>query len=130
MVAEYYRRAPVQGNGNIVWSLGGQAPVFYYSNAGGYVELDFALTLGTVTGTILSGKNKSAFKFQQGNYAASVNGGTLFTSSEAQSWITPTSLLIGAGSYVGLTRVNGPIARLAYYTARLPNAQLQALTAT
>jgi hypothetical protein len=132
IVAEYYKRAPQQGNGNYVWSLGSTAPAFYYSNAGGYLELDFAAGLGTATGTALSGKNKSAFKFQQGNYAASVNGGTVFTSFNVSSWTTPTSLLIGSGFGVafGAARLSGPLARLAYYPVRLPDAQLQTLTAS
>jgi hypothetical protein len=127
MVAEYYRRAPQQGNGNYIWSLGGGAPSFAYNNVGGYLELDFALSLGLVYGTALTGKNKSAFKFQQGSYAAIVNGGTIATSSNATGW-TPTSLLIGGGSYFLLPRINSPIARLTYYTAQLPNNQLKFLT--
>ena len=130
MVAEYYKSAPQQGNGNYVWSLGSNTPAFAYNNAGGYLELDFTVALGTVTGTALTGKNKSAFKFQQGSYAASVNSGTVFTSSNASSWTTPTSLLIGAGSNVILSRINSTIARLAYYPVRLSDTQLQALTAT
>jgi len=130
IVAEYYKRAPQIGNGNCVWSLGYQAPVFVYNDGGGLIELDFAVGLFFVFGANLPGKNKSAFKFQQGNYAATVNGGTIATSYNTTSWITPTSLQIGAGASVpfGGTRLNSPIARLAYYTARLPDLALQYLS--
>ena len=129
IVAEYYKRAPL-GNGNYVWSLGGQAPTFYYNDGGGIIELDFAVGLAFPLGANLPGKNKSAFMFEQGNYAATVNGGTIATSYNALSWITPTSLQIGAGAAIpfGGTRLAGPIARLAYYPARLPDVALQYLS--
>jgi hypothetical protein len=130
IVAEYYKRAPQIGNGNYVWSLGYQAPMFTYNDGGGYIELDFSVGLMFVSGANLPGKNKSAFKFEQGNYAATVNGGTIATSYNALSWITPTSLQIGAGTSIpfGGTRLAGPIARLAYYPARLPDVALQYLS--
>ena len=130
IVAEYYKRAPQIGNGNYVWSLGYVAPMFTYTIDGGYIELDSSVGLMSVPGANLPGKNKSAFKFEQGNYAATVNGGTISTSYNTTSWITPTSLQIGAGASIpfGGTRLAGPISRLAYYRARLPDTALQYLS--
>ena len=129
IVAEYYKRAPQIGNGNYVWSLGGGAPAFFYTTGGGYIELDSSVGLISATGANLPEKNKSAFKFEQGNYAATVNGGTISTSYNTTSWTTPTSLQIGAGASIPFgTRLVGPISRLAYYRARLPDTALQYLS--
>ena len=71
---------------------------------------------------------KIAFAIQPTNYAASFNSATPITSSDADAPATQEILYLGCrnGNSVFL---NGYIQRIAYYNTRLPNAQLQALTA-
>jgi prepilin-type N-terminal cleavage/methylation domain-containing protein len=130
ILSAYYKRAPIGGNGNYVWSLGGNAPAFYYTNSGGYFERDFARGLFSSVGPNLSGLNKSAFRFEVGNYAASVNSGAVSTSLDNGSWTTPSSLSLGTGVATagGARRINGPLSRLTYWPSRLPNQILQTIT--
>ena len=73
--------------------------------------------------------NKYAAGFTVNNFALSVNGATAVTDTSGTSPMDMTQLTIGA-RLSGVGQPNGTIARLAYYPVRLPNAQLQALTAT
>ncbi|MEX0598622.1 MAG: hypothetical protein WD512_19220, partial [Candidatus Paceibacterota bacterium] len=95
-----------------------------------YFERDLARGLFGSVGPNLSGLNKLAFRFQVGNYAASVNSGTVSTSLDNVSWTTPSSLSLGTGSVVpyGGRMINGPLSRLTYWPTRLPNSLLQTIT--
>jgi hypothetical protein len=73
--------------------------------------------------------NKYAAGFTVNNFALSVNGATAVTDTSGTSPMDMTQLTIGA-RLSGVGQPNGTIARLAYYPVRLPDAQLQALTAT
>ena len=72
--------------------------------------------------------NKFAFALASGSQASALNG-TVGGTGAATSIFTPTSMQIGRETAFG-SYLNGSVARLAYYPVRLPDAQLQALTAT
>jgi len=67
---------------------------------------------------------KTAAAYKLNDFAVSTNGGAVVTDTSG-TLPAPTQMLIGSnnGSY------NGWIAQLAYYNTRLPNTQLQTLTA-
>lgn len=70
---------------------------------------------------------KSAFSFGADGKAISVNGSTPVVSANTTAPTASTQLSIG-GWPGGLYYINGHILRITYYSARLTNAQLQALT--
>jgi hypothetical protein len=72
--------------------------------------------------------NEFAFALASGSQASALNG-TVGGAGTATSIFTPTSMQIGRETAFG-NYLNGSLARLAYYPVRLPDAQLQALTAT
>ena len=65
--------------------------------------------------------------YQNANNAASVGAGTVATNSSDQPFGIMQSLTIGALTD-GIFFLNGPIKKIAYYSLRVTNAQLQALT--
>ena len=71
---------------------------------------------------------KIAYAYQANNFAASVNGGTVGTDV---SGTVPTvdRLFLGVTGSGGGAALNGHVRQIAYYNSRLPNAQLQTLTA-
>jgi len=71
---------------------------------------------------------KIAYAYQANNFAASVNGGTVGTDV---SGTVPTvdRLFLGVTGSGGGAALNGHIRQIAYFNSRLPNAQLQTLTA-
>lgn len=71
---------------------------------------------------------KGAFAITSSDRALSVNGATAVTSTSAFSIPSMTNLAIGQDG-VGNTNINGHIQRISFYSQRLPNATLQALTA-
>ena len=85
------------------------------------------------TGSIAAGQQyKQAGAYKVNDFAASRNGASVVKDT---SGLVPTSIsymTIGntPGGNPTFWGLNGTIARIAYYPARLPDAQLQALTAT
>jgi hypothetical protein len=75
--------------------------------------------------TSLTSTSKAANAFRVNDYAYCLNGGTVLVDN-LLNLPTPTSLSIGGqnGNYL----LNGHISRLTYYSTRLPDATLQALT--
>jgi hypothetical protein len=74
---------------------------------------------------------KAALGYKSANTARCFNGSSVTSSATAFSAQAFTTLRIGNSASGGSTEVlNSTIARLAYYPVRLPDAQLQALTAT
>lgn len=71
--------------------------------------------------------DKMAFGFATDDYAFALNGALVGTDT-AGALAVPTSLVIGAFNGGGQT-INAHIASIKYYSRRLPNAQLQAMTA-
>ena len=69
-------------------------------------------------------KIKMALSGESANMAFVTNGGTPLTNSTQLMPINPNQMSLST------FEINGTIARLTYYPARLPDAQLQALTAT
>jgi len=128
ILAEYYKRIPIQGDGNYIWSLGGGNPMIM---DGWKTELDFSAGMMNVAAPVVAGKNKIIFKFEQGNYAVSSNGSAVSTSTLSTAWgSVPSSLQIATGGAVpfGKKGLHAPIARLTYYPTRLSDAQLITLT--
>ena len=82
------------------------------------------LTLGT-----LSSANKNQFcgTYKLNSYAATLNSGLVLTDT---SGAVPAITQLRIGSSQGGSSLFGTIARLTYWPTRLPDAQLQALTAT
>jgi hypothetical protein len=79
-------------------------------------------------GTSVSGANKISATLKSGDFAASNNGASAVTSNAlVTAQQTANRLNIGY-NYTGGVFLNGTIAKIAYYPARLTNAQLQALT--
>jgi hypothetical protein len=73
---------------------------------------------------------KFACAYTVNDFAASLNGGSVASDPSGNLPIGLSRLLIGnAYDYAPQNNINGTIKRLAYYPARLTNAQLQALTA-
>jgi hypothetical protein len=83
------------------------------------------------TGTISNGVfAKTCISYSPSSHAAAKDGSILATNSTSGNFsVALAALRIGTG-YNGEGGLNGTIARLAYYPVRLPDAQLQALTAT
>ena len=135
ILTEYYRLPLTSFFGAALWSLGAGNPVLGYTNGGLQNGLDFTSGgQGYMSFPVLAGKNRAAFKFQNvGQWSTTQNGATPQSNIVSETWSSsPTSLDLGYGAAVpfGGWRANAPIARLAYYPPLLPNAQLQALTAT
>ena len=136
ILTEYYRLPLTSFFYASLWSLGLGNPALGYTNGGLHNDLD---SLGGGQGyslsfPVLPGKNRAAFKFQNvGQWSTTQNGATPLSSIISSAWSSsPTVLDLGysAGVPFGTWRANAPISRLAYYPPLLPNAQLQALTAT
>jgi hypothetical protein len=75
------------------------------------------------------GIKKVALGFAANNSTCVVNGTTSAVDTSI-SMPSPNQLLLGTNTGYTNYALNGTIARLAYYPVRLPDAQLQALTAT
>lgn len=82
------------------------------------------LNLGTATA---SARAKIAFAYQNGSYAACLNGGTVQTSAYAGVPSGLTTLSLGS-SNAASNWLNSTIAAESLYAQRLPNTMLQALT--
>lgn len=78
-------------------------------------------------GTSQNGSRKLAVAMKVNDYAGSFDGGAVSTQTTAS--MTPSPTVLGVGRDYGTNGyMNGWMRRLAYYPARLTNAQLQALT--
>jgi hypothetical protein len=82
------------------------------------------LSSGTLTSRV---PFKTAGAYKVNDFALSTNGGTVVTDTSG-SVASPTELKIGRLTSVS-EYLNGHIRQIAYFNSRLPNAQLQALTA-
>jgi len=89
---------------------------------GGVVQADLQVA-GTYTANVPA---KTSFAFKANDFAASVNGSAVLTDT---SGTIPTVAALNLGSEGGSAPLNGHIRSIRYYNTRLPNAQLQALTA-
>jgi hypothetical protein len=88
-------------------------------------SFDGTLVISTAN-NIGSSVNKVASAYDTSRYIA-LNGGAVATGTMAAGYPTSTSLDIG--KYSTTNYLNGHIRSLAYYNTRLPNTQLQTLTA-
>jgi hypothetical protein len=70
---------------------------------------------------------KIAYAYQTNNFAASANGGTVSTDTSG-TLPSPDRIGIGCQNSDGGNPLTGYIRTLTYYSSRLTNAQLQALT--
>ena len=101
----------------------GHNPVIAYAITGGSVQ--FNATLG---GSSTTGVNyRAAMAYKLNDFAASLNGGTVSTDTSAT--IPPVDrMLIGRRTTLNKL-MTGYIRAIKYYNKRLPNVQLQGLTA-
>jgi hypothetical protein len=83
---------------------------------------NFIGTANTYTNNVVFG---TALGYSSAGRAIVLNGGTVAT--DANLIQTPTAITLGGAFGGGF--LNGHIRQIAYYNTRLPNAQLQALTA-
>ena len=98
----------------------GYQGVVKYSNGTNQAVLDG----GTPT---LGGNNKTALTFKKDDFALSLNGGTVVTDTSGN---VSVNNMMTIGSRRGADSfVNSTIKEIKYYNKRLPNAQLQGLTA-
>jgi len=81
-----------------------------------------ATTLGNLT------VKKTAYGYKENDFGFTLNAGTVLTDTLGTVPSTPDRLCIGNQNLSG-NIFTGTIKRLTYYPIRLPNAQLQALTA-
>lgn len=82
----------------------------------------------TATGNVISAASKVAMAYSASDSAITSNGGTVATgAAPAAAFTSATSTTIGGSNASG--RLNGHVRSVAYYNVRLPNAQLQSLTA-
>jgi hypothetical protein len=130
---------PVSGNFPTLWQAdAGNAAnrIGAYYSAGPGQRLNMIMSSGGVAqgdtsspnSYLLGAVNKSAVAWATNDRAGCLNGGTVMTDLTA---IIPTGLTTfrcGTGA-TGAEPLNGWLRRLIYTPARLPNAQLQALTA-
>ena len=72
---------------------------------------------------------KAAQAYASNDRAVTTGGSAPTTSTAAYTIPTVTTLRLGSQDGGGTNNVNGYIRRITYYNTRLPNAQLQALTA-
>ena len=103
---------------------GGAMRVVYYS--GSVAQATLSLGAYGAAGTV----NKVASAYAVNDFAASRNGGTVVTNTSGALPVSLTQFNIGAdpsGAAVNVS--NSHIRTIAYYNRRLPNAQLQALSA-
>ena len=116
-------RDPAGGNYGdfiaIVNNLSGGGRLAINSGGATQVQLD---TANTISAGALS---KVAGAYKANDFAVCLNGGAVATDTSG-SIPTVTTLLLG--HHVDGVYLNGHIRRIAYYPARLINAQLQALT--
>jgi hypothetical protein len=91
-----------------------------WANGAGQVDIG-----GIVAGVI----NKTSFAYATNNSAASINGSILTDTTCIVPSVGITTFQIGRG-FGGTAYLCGTLKKLAYYPARLTNAQLQALTAS
>ena len=82
-----------------------------------------APTASIVAGTL----QKAAYGFKAGDHAATVNAGTVATSSNASAVVAPASMSLGVSG--GGSGHIGHITRIRYTRRRVPNGQLQGLSA-
>jgi hypothetical protein len=102
----------------------GNMRVAYYSGSSAVALLTFG-AVGTINAV-----NNVATAYKVNDFAASRNGGTVVTDTAGAVPVSVSQLNIGAdpsGAAVNVS--NTHIRQIAYYNTRLPNAQLQALTA-
>jgi hypothetical protein len=85
---------------------------------------------GLIFGTSLPAETftKTAFACKLDDFAGSVNGSAAVTDTSG-TIPTVNILALGSGEVLGANSLNGYLRRITYYNTRLPNAQLQALTA-
>jgi len=103
---------------------GGAMRAVYYS--GSVAQATLSLGAYGAAGTV----NKVASAYAVNDFAASRNGGTVVTDASGALPVSLTQFNIGAdpsGAAVNVS--NSHIRSIAYYNRRLPNAQLQALSA-
>lgn len=130
---------------SVMWGVGNPAVSFaagetmYMSNgASGNITvtvLDGGVSQNSMATPIIADgvRIKHAFAYATNDLAAAL-GGTLSGTDTVATIPTPTQLVIGGafglwtGGVAGSNAINKPIARLAYYPQRLPNADLVELT--
>lgn len=130
--------APVNNLAQFAWELndnlgGGLGRIFTRRAASSVVAM--AVISGGVTQldifnpTVVpaSATYKVACAFQTNNFALSLNGATVVTSSSGTSISTISALFIGQNN-ASTQSVNGYIRFIAYYPRRLSNAELQSIT--
>lgn len=109
---------------------------FYFDNAAGNMRnVTFSsgaavsiLNLGAIGTTGVFNKLIGVYKVN--DFAASKNGGAVVTDTSGNVPINPTQLTFGRiVSGAPSAFINSTIKQIAYYPQRLPNSQLQALTA-
>jgi hypothetical protein len=110
-------------NFNLIYVSSG-AVVYAEARSGGVVQA--LLTAGNATAnTVIS----DAFAYKANDFASTFNGITVQTDTSGAVALNQNALNIGYSSNFAGLYVNGHIRQIAYYNTRLPNAQLQTLTA-
>jgi hypothetical protein len=86
------------------------------------------VTQANLVGVPITSGGKVSFAYAANDFAASVNGGTVLTDTSGTLTTDITVLRIGAFAS-NPNYLNGHIRQIAYFNTRLPNTQLQTLTA-
>jgi hypothetical protein len=92
------------------------------TSVGGVTQVDM-----TEVGYVVNVPSKVAYGYLLNDYGFTVNGGTVQTDTSA-TVPTVNSLQLGSDP-TGFGQINGHLRAIAYYNTRLPNTQLQTLTA-
>ena len=136
-----WNSAGSQGNGNLIaYSISdntfdnSQHLIVATSGASNQTSFSVRSSATTSASTVIAGAytnysyRKTATTYQVNNFAAAANGGAVVTDTSGNAPYAVNRLYIGA-SWVGSSNfLNGTIRKLAFYPARLTNAQLQGLT--
>ena len=109
------------GTTNVIQQLLGNSTIARFGVR--TLGVDQAVLDNTVTITAV---NRMASAYKANDFALAVNGGTIATDAAGT---IPVVDRLGIGSRLGTLQLNGHIRSIAYYNRRLPNIQLQALSA-
>jgi hypothetical protein len=119
----------VTGGAFMFWSVDGTPTIEYYYRGGDtLLVVDNVTRKNVIAIPAANTRLNTAIAFTASDFAASVNGASVTTSSNLTMPVTPTVFSVGSYLSAGNQQICGHIARLRYFNTRLTNSQLVALS--
>ena len=113
--------------------FGGGSNVFQTKVEGGRARSGIRAVVDLITGAgptvSMPGSSSVASAYRTGDNAIAANGGAAVTSAVTFTASGGALVALGSDGLTNTNWINGHIRQLAYFNTRLPNAQLQAITA-